>query len=73
MLFYSPLDLEQCSLKVLEPKGSPSWSLLKLLGERGCTVLELVEFLQALEHTEALQCLSYPGQFWFLSVLHQKH
>ncbi|XP_063997876.1 mucosa-associated lymphoid tissue lymphoma translocation protein 1 isoform X4 [Pogoniulus pusillus] len=57
----SPLDLEQCSLKVLEPKGSPSWSLLKLLGERGCTVVELVEFLQALEHTEALQCLSYPG------------
>ncbi|XP_054035243.1 mucosa-associated lymphoid tissue lymphoma translocation protein 1 [Dryobates pubescens] len=57
----SPLDLEQCSLKVLEPKGSPSWSLLKLLGDRGCTVVELVEFLQALEHTEALRCLSYPG------------
>ncbi|XP_030323928.1 mucosa-associated lymphoid tissue lymphoma translocation protein 1 isoform X3 [Calypte anna] len=57
----SPLDLEQCSLKVLEPEGSPSWSLLKLLGDRGCTVVELVEFLQALEHTEALQCLSYSG------------
>ncbi|XP_010001955.1 PREDICTED: mucosa-associated lymphoid tissue lymphoma translocation protein 1 [Chaetura pelagica] len=56
-----PLDLEQCSLKVLEPEGSPSWSLLKLLGDRGCTVVELVEFLQALEHTEALQCLSHPG------------
>uniref|UniRef100_A0A8V5GPL2 Uncharacterized protein n=1 Tax=Melopsittacus undulatus TaxID=13146 RepID=A0A8V5GPL2_MELUD len=54
----SPLDLEQCSLQVLEPEGSPSWSLLKLLGDRGCTVLELVQFLQALEHTEALQCLS---------------
>ncbi|XP_031465071.1 mucosa-associated lymphoid tissue lymphoma translocation protein 1 isoform X3 [Phasianus colchicus] len=57
----SPLDLEQCSLKVLEPEGSPSWSLLKLLGDRGCTVVELVEFLQAMEHTEALQCLSYSG------------
>ncbi|POI32679.1 hypothetical protein CIB84_003569, partial [Bambusicola thoracicus] len=56
-----PLDLEQCSLKVLEPEGSPSWSLLKLLGDRGCTVVELVEFLQAMEHTEALQCLSYSG------------
>ncbi|KAM4638828.1 mucosa-associated lymphoid tissue lymphoma translocation protein 1-like [Amazona ochrocephala] len=55
----SPLDLEQCSLKVLEPEGSPSWSLLKLLGDRGCTVVELVQFLQALEHTEALQCLSH--------------
>ncbi|XP_010217064.1 PREDICTED: mucosa-associated lymphoid tissue lymphoma translocation protein 1 [Tinamus guttatus] len=57
----SSLDLEQCSLKVLEPEGSPSWSLLKLLGERGCTVLELAEFLQALEHTEALQCLCLSG------------
>ncbi|XP_068781025.1 mucosa-associated lymphoid tissue lymphoma translocation protein 1-like isoform X7 [Struthio camelus] len=57
----SSLDLEQCSLKVLEPEGSPSWSLLKLLGDRGCTVVELVEFLQALEHTEALQCLSHSG------------
>ncbi|XP_050184700.1 LOW QUALITY PROTEIN: mucosa-associated lymphoid tissue lymphoma translocation protein 1 [Myiozetetes cayanensis] len=57
----SPLDVEQCSLRVLEPEGSPGWSLLKLLGERGCTVLELVESLQALEHTEALQCLGLAG------------
>ncbi|XP_071436294.1 mucosa-associated lymphoid tissue lymphoma translocation protein 1 isoform X3 [Pithys albifrons albifrons] len=57
----SPLDLEQCSLQVLEPEGSPSWSLLKLLGDRGCTVVELVQSLQALEHTEALQCLSHAG------------
>ncbi|KAL9822111.1 mucosa-associated lymphoid tissue lymphoma translocation protein 1 isoform 5-T5 [Geothlypis trichas] len=57
----SPLDLEQCSLQVLEPEGSPSWSLLKLLGDRGCTVVELAESLQALEHTEALRCLSPPG------------
>uniref|UniRef100_A0A8C5IE92 MALT1 paracaspase n=1 Tax=Junco hyemalis TaxID=40217 RepID=A0A8C5IE92_JUNHY len=57
----SSLDLEQCSLQVLEPEGSPSWSLLKLLGDRGCTVLELAESLQALEHTEALRCLSHSG------------
>ncbi|XP_071657776.1 mucosa-associated lymphoid tissue lymphoma translocation protein 1-like isoform X9 [Patagioenas fasciata] len=57
----SPSDLEQCSLKVLEPEGSPSQSLLKLLGDRGCTVAELVELLQGLEHTEALQCLSLAG------------
>lgn len=68
VFIFSPLDLEQCSLKVLEPEGSPSWSLLKLLGDRGCTVVELVEFLQAMEHTEALQCLSYSGQFWFVLV-----
>ncbi|KAJ7419142.1 Mucosa-associated lymphoid tissue lymphoma translocation protein 1 like protein [Pitangus sulphuratus] len=58
---HSPLDVEQCSLQVLEPEGSPSWSLLKLLGERGCTVLELVGSLQALEHTEALRCLGLAG------------
>uniref|UniRef100_A0A8C5X2K5 Paracaspase n=1 Tax=Malurus cyaneus samueli TaxID=2593467 RepID=A0A8C5X2K5_9PASS len=57
----SPVDLEQCSLQVLEPEGSPSWSLLKLLGDRGCTVLELAESLRALQHTEALRCLSHSG------------
>ncbi|XP_054842380.1 mucosa-associated lymphoid tissue lymphoma translocation protein 1 isoform X2 [Eublepharis macularius] len=53
----SPQELEQCSLQVLEPDGSPSRSLLQLLGEKGCTVLEIRELLQALEHSEALQCL----------------
>lgn len=57
----SCLDLEQCSLKVLEPEGSPSLCLLKLLGEKGCTVAELRDFLQALEHTGVLQLLSPPG------------
>ncbi|XP_037007850.2 mucosa-associated lymphoid tissue lymphoma translocation protein 1 isoform X2 [Artibeus jamaicensis] len=57
----SGLDLEQCSLKVLEPEGSPSLCLLKLLGEKGCTVAELSDFLQALEHTDVLQLLSPPG------------
>ncbi|XP_006891809.1 PREDICTED: mucosa-associated lymphoid tissue lymphoma translocation protein 1 [Elephantulus edwardii] len=57
----SGLDLEQCSLKVLEPEGSPSLCLLKLLADKGCTVAELSDFLQAMEHTEALQLLSPPG------------
>ncbi|XP_061471434.1 mucosa-associated lymphoid tissue lymphoma translocation protein 1 isoform X2 [Rhineura floridana] len=57
----SSRELEQCSLQVLEPEGSPSWSLLQLMGERGCTVLELTELLQTLEHTEALQCLNPPS------------
>ncbi|XP_006254950.1 mucosa-associated lymphoid tissue lymphoma translocation protein 1 isoform X1 [Rattus norvegicus] len=57
----SCLDLEQCSLKVLEPEGSPSLCLLKLMGEKGCTVPELSDFLQALEHTEVLQLLNPPG------------
>ncbi|XP_020850545.1 mucosa-associated lymphoid tissue lymphoma translocation protein 1 isoform X3 [Phascolarctos cinereus] len=57
----SCLDLEQCSLKVLEPEGSPSRCLLKLLGEKGCTVTELSELLQAMEHTEVLQLLGPPG------------
>ncbi|MBZ3890828.1 Mucosa-associated lymphoid tissue lymphoma translocation protein 1-like protein [Sciurus carolinensis] len=57
----SCLDLEQCSLKVLEPEGSPSLCLLKLMGEKGCTVMELSDFLQAMEHTEVLQLLSPPG------------
>nr|XP_031297684.1 mucosa-associated lymphoid tissue lymphoma translocation protein 1 isoform X2 [Camelus dromedarius] len=57
----SSLDLEQCSLKVLEPEGSPSLCLLKLLGEKGCTVVELSDFLQAMERTEVLQLLSPPG------------
>ncbi|XP_013913382.1 PREDICTED: mucosa-associated lymphoid tissue lymphoma translocation protein 1 isoform X2 [Thamnophis sirtalis] len=54
----SPLELEECSLDVLAPEGSPSWSLLQLMGERGCTVAELTELLQSLQHTEALQLLN---------------
>ncbi|XP_032943332.1 mucosa-associated lymphoid tissue lymphoma translocation protein 1 isoform X2 [Rhinolophus ferrumequinum] len=57
----SCLDLEQCSLKVLEPEGSPSLCLLKLIGEKGCTVTELSDFLQAMEHADVLQLLSPPG------------
>uniref|UniRef100_A0A8C6Y5Q2 MALT1 paracaspase n=1 Tax=Naja naja TaxID=35670 RepID=A0A8C6Y5Q2_NAJNA len=52
------LELEHCSLQVLAPEGSPSWSLLQLMGERGCTVSELTELLHSLQHTEALQLLN---------------
>ncbi|XP_070599602.1 mucosa-associated lymphoid tissue lymphoma translocation protein 1 isoform X2 [Erythrolamprus reginae] len=54
----SSLELEHCSLQVLAPEGSPSWSLLQLMGERGCTVSELTELLQSLQHAEALQLLN---------------
>ncbi|XP_006009691.1 mucosa-associated lymphoid tissue lymphoma translocation protein 1 isoform X2 [Latimeria chalumnae] len=57
----SSLELEKCSLKVLEPEGSPSRSLLRLMGERGCTVKELVDFLQVLGHTEVVQYFKPPG------------
>uniref|UniRef100_A0A670ZSF7 MALT1 paracaspase n=1 Tax=Pseudonaja textilis TaxID=8673 RepID=A0A670ZSF7_PSETE len=58
VILCSSLELEHCSLQVLAPEGSPSWSLLQLMGERGCTVSELTELLQSLQHTEALQLLN---------------
>ncbi|XP_058880666.1 mucosa-associated lymphoid tissue lymphoma translocation protein 1 isoform X1 [Acipenser ruthenus] len=54
-------DMENCSLKVLELEGSPSRSLLWLLGDQGCTVKYLLEFLEAMGHVEAIQCLKTPG------------
>ncbi|XP_047447558.1 mucosa-associated lymphoid tissue lymphoma translocation protein 1 isoform X2 [Mugil cephalus] len=53
----SPDDMEMCSLKVLELEGSPSRMLLRLMAERGCTTGHLVDYLQALGNSEALQCL----------------
>ncbi|XP_067840167.1 mucosa-associated lymphoid tissue lymphoma translocation protein 1-like [Heptranchias perlo] len=50
-------DLDKCSLKVLDPEGSPSRSLLHVMGNRGVTVKDLLEFLQAMGHTEAFQLL----------------
>ncbi|XP_048460181.1 mucosa-associated lymphoid tissue lymphoma translocation protein 1 [Rhincodon typus] len=50
-------DLDKCSLKVLDPEGSPSRSLLHVMGNRGVTVKDLLEFLQALGQTEAFQLL----------------
>lgn len=54
-------DMEMCSLKVLELEGSPSLMLLRLMGERGCTVAHLNDYLQTLGNSEALQCLKPPA------------
>ncbi|XP_033829073.1 mucosa-associated lymphoid tissue lymphoma translocation protein 1 isoform X2 [Periophthalmus magnuspinnatus] len=54
-------EMEMCSLKVLQVEGSPSHMLLRLLGERGCTVAHLSEYLQTLGNTQALDCLKPPA------------
>lgn len=54
--------MEMCSLKVLELEGSPSRMLLRLMAERGCTSGHLVDYLQALGNSEALQCLKPSGK-----------
>ncbi|KAM9858106.1 mucosa-associated lymphoid tissue lymphoma translocation protein 1 isoform 2-T2 [Aulostomus maculatus] len=54
-------DMEMCSLKVLELQGSPSRMLLRLMGERGCTLGHLVDYLQTLGNEEAVQCLKPPA------------
>ncbi|KAJ0067991.1 hypothetical protein NL108_014245, partial [Boleophthalmus pectinirostris] len=54
-------EMEMCSLKVLQVEGSPSHMLLRLLGERGCTVAHLNEYLQTLGNTQALDCLKPPA------------
>ncbi|XP_024909068.1 mucosa-associated lymphoid tissue lymphoma translocation protein 1 isoform X6 [Cynoglossus semilaevis] len=50
-------DIEICSLKVLELEGSPSRMLLRLMGERGCTLGHLMDYLQTLANPDAVQCL----------------
>ncbi|XP_015742276.1 mucosa-associated lymphoid tissue lymphoma translocation protein 1-like isoform X1 [Coturnix japonica] len=51
-------ELEMCSLKVLEPLGSPTQSLLQLLAERECTLWYLRGCLLRMGHTRAFQVLS---------------
>ncbi|NXW82771.1 MALT1 protein, partial [Alopecoenas beccarii] len=51
-------ELEMCSLKVLEPHGSPTRSLLQLLAERECTLKYLLGCLQRMGHAPACQALS---------------
>lgn len=58
---HSPDDMEMCSLKVLQPDGSPSRMLLRLMGERGCTTGHLTDYLQTLGNSDALQCLKPSG------------
>ncbi|XP_056400405.1 mucosa-associated lymphoid tissue lymphoma translocation protein 1 isoform X2 [Hyla sarda] len=57
----SSMEVHQCSLKVMEPEGSPARSLLRLMGDQGCTTKELADFLQSLGQSNAIQILSPPG------------
>lgn len=66
-----------CSLKVLELEGSPSRMLLRLMGERGCNSGHLIDYLQTLDNSDALQCLKTPGTIKppaiiFVTVKHPK-
>ncbi|NXV81850.1 MALT1 protein, partial [Atlantisia rogersi] len=51
-------ELEMCSLKVLEPHGSPTQCLLQLLAERDCTLKYLLGCLERMGHVQACQVLS---------------
>lgn len=51
-----------CSLKVLEPCGSPTQCLLQLLAERDCTLKYLLGCLEKMGHTQACQVLSSAGR-----------
>ncbi|NXY85354.1 MALT1 protein, partial [Alcedo cyanopectus] len=55
-------ELELCSLRVLEPQGSPTQGLLQLLAERDCTLGYLLGCLQRMGHTQACQLLSSAAQ-----------
>ncbi|KAG8456795.1 hypothetical protein GDO86_002543 [Hymenochirus boettgeri] len=57
----SSLELHQCSIKVMVSEGSPTRSLLRLMGERGCTTKDLTEFLQSIGQSDALELLKPPG------------
>ncbi|NXU37751.1 MALT1 protein, partial [Drymodes brunneopygia] len=51
-------ELEMCSLKVLEPRGSPTQCLLQLLAERDCTLSYLLGCLERMGHEQACRVLS---------------
>ncbi|NXH41237.1 MALT1 protein, partial [Dicaeum eximium] len=51
-------ELEMCSLKVLEPRGSPTRCLLQLLAERDCTLRYLLGCLERMGHEQARRVLS---------------
>ncbi|XP_068107372.1 mucosa-associated lymphoid tissue lymphoma translocation protein 1 isoform X2 [Hyperolius riggenbachi] len=57
----SSTELHQCSLKVMEPEGSPARNLLRLMGEQGCTTKELTDLLQSIGQSNAVQILKPPG------------
>ncbi|NXX81609.1 MALT1 protein, partial [Urocolius indicus] len=51
-------ELEMCSLKVLEPHGSPTACLLQLLAERDCTLRYLLGCLERMGHAQACRVLT---------------
>ncbi|XP_069784998.1 mucosa-associated lymphoid tissue lymphoma translocation protein 1-like isoform X2 [Narcine bancroftii] len=53
----SEKELEACSLKVLDPDGSPSRYFIQLIAERGCPVNYMLSCLDKMGHTEAMQCV----------------
>ncbi|XP_067824250.1 mucosa-associated lymphoid tissue lymphoma translocation protein 1-like [Heptranchias perlo] len=53
----SEKELETCSLKVLEPDGSPGRYFVRLMADRACPLNFLLCCLDKMGHTEALQCL----------------
>ncbi|NXD87549.1 MALT1 protein, partial [Halcyon senegalensis] len=55
-------ELEMCSLKVLEPHGSPTQCLLQLLAERDCSLKYLLGCLERMGHAQACQVLSSAAQ-----------
>ncbi|XP_063310020.1 mucosa-associated lymphoid tissue lymphoma translocation protein 1 isoform X1 [Pelobates fuscus] len=57
----SSSEIHQCSLKALDSEGSPTRSLLRLIGDRGCTTSELSSFLQNIGQSEAMTFLKPPG------------
>ncbi|XP_063815505.1 mucosa-associated lymphoid tissue lymphoma translocation protein 1 isoform X2 [Pseudophryne corroboree] len=57
----SYMELHQCSLKVMEPEGSPARSLLRLMGDQGCTTKELADLLHNIGQSNAIQILRPPG------------
>lgn len=59
---YSAEELEMCSLKVLEPRGSPTQCLLQLLAERDCTLRYLLGCLERMGHEQACRVLSSAGK-----------
>ncbi|XP_072100044.1 MALT paracaspase 2 isoform X1 [Mobula birostris] len=53
----SERELETCSLKVLDPDGSPSRYFIQLIAERGCPVNYVLSCLHKMGHTEAVRCV----------------
>ncbi|NXP20490.1 MALT1 protein, partial [Scytalopus superciliaris] len=51
-------ELEMCSLKALEPRGSPTQCLLQLLAERDCPLEYLLGCLERMGHSRACRLLS---------------